>query len=303
MPKYEAVEDVAVIQRPSLGEKVGIVGNLSDMGLTSLVQILCLEERQAALLLERYGETGVIFFVEGEIVHATLGPLAGENAVYQLLSWTDGSFQVKNNVTSPRRTVALSWNHLMMEGMRRIDEGTTMGRTQFHKQEMLSPAEIEYDRLFEHAIIVLLSSLEHSRAQLANKKTKKRPPVALQILIDMVNQVVAFAEKHGLAAESTNSLVRYLGAMEKIVPEARMLNINDNRLAGRVVLLYSNWKGSPNDRQNVFRKVGECLNQLLESYFSLFTGSFRASSMVDQWIETSKVFLVELAKVANEIQF
>jgi len=47
----------------------------------------------------------------------------GEEAVYELLHWRDANFRVESGVTTNEKTVKTNWNALLLEGMRRIDEG------------------------------------------------------------------------------------------------------------------------------------------------------------------------------------
>lgn len=98
-------------------------GNLRSMSLPSIVQINCTERNQALLHLRRRGQEGKVYFADGEVVHATLGSLVGEEAFYQLLGWEDGDFELEMGVSSIKRTITAGWSGLLLEGMRRLDEG------------------------------------------------------------------------------------------------------------------------------------------------------------------------------------
>ena len=98
-------------------------GNLRDFSLANIIQLNCSEQNTAKVTLDRRGKEGVIFFDGGSIKHAALGSLAGEEAVYELLRWRDANFRVESGVTTKEETVNTNWNALLLEGMRRIDEG------------------------------------------------------------------------------------------------------------------------------------------------------------------------------------
>lgn len=98
-------------------------GNLKDLSLATLIQLNCGEQSTARLVLERDGQEGVVFFDGGSVIHASLGPLKGEEAIYELLRWSDARFHVESGKTTKERTVNANWNSLLLEGMRRIDEG------------------------------------------------------------------------------------------------------------------------------------------------------------------------------------
>jgi len=97
-------------------------GSLKELSLTNIIQVNCNEMNTATVRLAHEGREAVICFAEGTIVHATVGDLVGEEAVYELLSWPDGTFVVEQDQVAPQRTIASSWNSLLLEGIRRVDE-------------------------------------------------------------------------------------------------------------------------------------------------------------------------------------
>lgn len=105
-------------------EDRALEGNLKMMSLASIVQINCEERNQAQLLLNYQGRSGVIYFNDGEMIHAEANGKTGEEAVYELLSWEDGAFLVKMGVQPSLRTIITPWSGVLLEGMRRIDEAT-----------------------------------------------------------------------------------------------------------------------------------------------------------------------------------
>ena len=105
-------------------EDRALEGNLKMMSLASIVQINCEERNQAQLRLNYQGQTGVIYFRDGEMIHAEANGKTGEEAVYELLSWEDGAFQVQMGAQPSLRTITMPWSGVILEGMRRIDEST-----------------------------------------------------------------------------------------------------------------------------------------------------------------------------------
>ncbi len=65
-----------------------------------------------------------MYFAGGNVVHATVGAHSGEEAVYELLTWEDGEFELESDVSPPERTITVNWSSLLLEGLRRIDEQT-----------------------------------------------------------------------------------------------------------------------------------------------------------------------------------
>lgn len=101
---------------------MAIQGEFKDGGLNSIVQMMCLEGSSLGLFVESSGDEGAIFFEMGEIVHANLGRTDGEEAVYQMLAWNEGTFSTNEQAAAPRRTIQTGWDHILTEGQQRLDE-------------------------------------------------------------------------------------------------------------------------------------------------------------------------------------
>ncbi len=101
---------------------MGIQGNLRDMALADLIQHTCQDRKTAQLEILRAGVQADLFFKDGNLVHAQSGGETGEEVVYRILNWNDGSFTLRPGVEPPSTTIARVWSSLLMEGARRIDE-------------------------------------------------------------------------------------------------------------------------------------------------------------------------------------
>ena len=97
-------------------------GNLRTMSLTSIVSINCNEGNQAHLTIWHDGQRADIFFDSGSIVHIALDDHEGEEVIYEILTWEEGTFELRQDVPPPKRTVTTPWSALLLEGLRRIDE-------------------------------------------------------------------------------------------------------------------------------------------------------------------------------------
>jgi predicted regulator of Ras-like GTPase activity (Roadblock/LC7/MglB family) len=97
-------------------------GNLRELSLMNIIQLNCNEMNTATVRLAHEDRDGFICFADGAVVHAVAGDLEGEEAVYELLAWPDGTFVVEQGLEAPRTTISSSWNTLLLEGIRRMDE-------------------------------------------------------------------------------------------------------------------------------------------------------------------------------------
>jgi uncharacterized protein (TIGR02266 family) len=99
-------------------------GQLEAMNLLSLIQMFEGERRTARLLLTRGDAQGEIVFEDGKSTRAAQGPRKGKAALYQLLTWREGTFHMAPPEASSQvgGTVDAPTQALLMEGMRRLDE-------------------------------------------------------------------------------------------------------------------------------------------------------------------------------------
>jgi DNA-binding response OmpR family regulator len=133
----------AKIQELVSREDRDLEGNLKMMSLASIVQINCEERNQAQLLVNFQGQTGTIFFRDGEMIHAEAGGKTGEEAVFELLEWEDGSFQVKMGAEPSLKTIDTPWSGVILEGMRRIDESAADWSPEWEGEDFLEDEDEE----------------------------------------------------------------------------------------------------------------------------------------------------------------
>lgn len=101
----------------------GVSGSLEEMALPDLVQILWHGRKSGALRIRRGGESGEVHLVDGMVVNAMWGKLRGEDAFYAMLRISDGDFALDPNFRAPEVVISASPEALLLEGMRRLDEG------------------------------------------------------------------------------------------------------------------------------------------------------------------------------------
>lgn len=106
----------------------GVVrGNLSQMNVIDLMQSLEMGRKSCQLSLTNEGDRCEVFFVEGQVKHATYGSLVGDEAVFKVLRWTGGNFQLDFEGKTDKETTQLNTQGLLMEGLRLLDESSRDG--------------------------------------------------------------------------------------------------------------------------------------------------------------------------------
>jgi response regulator RpfG family c-di-GMP phosphodiesterase len=101
----------------------GVSGSLREMGLPDMVQVLFHGRKSGNLKIRGPDGSGEIHFTEGNVVDARWGALRGEAAFYAMLKLTDGDFGLDPAFKAGERVIHQSAEALLLEGMRRMDEG------------------------------------------------------------------------------------------------------------------------------------------------------------------------------------
>jgi DNA-binding response OmpR family regulator/tetratricopeptide (TPR) repeat protein len=138
-------------QRASLEEKreskTKFAGQLSDMAVVDLIQTIEISRKSGVIHFQgAEGKRAAIYFRNGKVIDAELGRLQGEDAVYRLLIWVEGEFEVEFKNVRRKDVIELSSQGLLMEGMRRVDE---WGRLLEQLPPLDTIFELDYKELSE----------------------------------------------------------------------------------------------------------------------------------------------------------
>ena len=102
-------------------------GSLHDMTVADIIQVNCQDKKTARAIIHSEQMEAVLFFKDGNVIHATMGKLVGEEVIYQILSWDEGDFSINLGEESPEISIKRNWSGLLLEGAKRIDEHTSEG--------------------------------------------------------------------------------------------------------------------------------------------------------------------------------
>jgi Domain of unknown function (DUF4388) len=103
-------------------------GSISELPVPDIIQLVSVSGKTGMFLLMRGAERGSIYLHNGRIVHAELGALGGEEAVYALAIWSTGDFQFTPGKESEKVTIDKTNTSLLMEAARRLDEWKVLAR-------------------------------------------------------------------------------------------------------------------------------------------------------------------------------
>jgi DNA-binding response OmpR family regulator len=122
------IDRIALEKMSKTAPSDGVVrGSLAQMNVIDLMQSLEMGRKSCQLTLTNEGEKCEVFFAEGQVKHATYGSLVGDQAVFKVLRWTGGSFQLDFEGKTDKETTQLNTQGLLMEGLRLLDESQRDG--------------------------------------------------------------------------------------------------------------------------------------------------------------------------------
>ena len=98
----------------------GFSGTVTNASLYDIIQLICIGRNSCRMRVRSREKEGLIYFRDGEIVHAECENLRGEEAFYAVVSWELGLFEC-DVVPAETETIQESWDFLLMESMRRLD--------------------------------------------------------------------------------------------------------------------------------------------------------------------------------------
>jgi Domain of unknown function (DUF4388) len=106
----------------SRSSHAGFEGGVAGLGLADLIQLNA-ANRFTGCFRVHYGEhIGLLYFRDGQIVHAEQGGKLGQEAFVDILEWPGGRFDVEPNLLPGTRTIQKTLEHLLLESHRILDE-------------------------------------------------------------------------------------------------------------------------------------------------------------------------------------
>ncbi len=129
----QQLEKRAQQQRDLQSDESGAKGRLTDMNLIDLLQALGPSRKTVRIIVQSQVPDKYhleLYLDQGSIRFAGLGDLAGAQAIYEAIAWSDGTWKVETVSADdmPRRNVVQPNESILMEGCRLLDEKTRTGQ-------------------------------------------------------------------------------------------------------------------------------------------------------------------------------
>jgi CheY-like chemotaxis protein len=130
------IDKIALEKMSKSSSSDGIVrGSLAQMNVIDLVQSLEMGRKSCLLTLTKDDDKCEMYFKDGQVPHAAYGSLKGDEAVFKVLRWTGGNFQINFEGKTKQATTTLNTQGLLMEGLRLLDESRRDGGGKTEEEE------------------------------------------------------------------------------------------------------------------------------------------------------------------------
>ena len=112
---------ISRIHASPTGMRAGVQGNLREMGIIEMVQILSSGGRSVQIQLENNGRTAELVLQAGKIISANVDQRTGEDAALEILTWREGIFRIAPLKSTAAVTVTATTDTLLLQSCARRD--------------------------------------------------------------------------------------------------------------------------------------------------------------------------------------
>ncbi|HYU99571.1 MAG TPA: DUF4388 domain-containing protein [Pyrinomonadaceae bacterium] len=102
---------------------MALTGHLSDLSLSELIEFFCNQRKTGQLKVLYPQGPGYFYLQTGSVIDARIGVLRGIDAVYYALTLPNAKFEFGGESEPLERTINQPWTQVVLEGLRRLDEG------------------------------------------------------------------------------------------------------------------------------------------------------------------------------------
>jgi len=108
-----------------MDDRAVLAGSLAFINLADVFQILGGNNSTGILRItsEHAPESGLVHFLKGDPVNATIGSQSGLDAVYALFGWVEGAFEFHEQAVHTGRVINKGRMEIVLDAMRMLDDG------------------------------------------------------------------------------------------------------------------------------------------------------------------------------------
>jgi hypothetical protein len=152
---------------------MALTGHLSDLSLSELIEFFCNQRKTGQLKVLYPQGPGHFYLQTGSVVDARIGVLRGIDAVYYALTLPNARFEFGGESESTERTINQPWTQVVLEGLRRLDEGVVPPAAfppDYHDENETPEADLHGESLNELEKVRVPSFLSLMSSDSASKR-------------------------------------------------------------------------------------------------------------------------------------
>ncbi len=206
---------------------MSIAGNLEDMSIVELLQLPVRERKSSIIKLNYNKDKAELYYKDGILINAQLNNIAGEEAVYELLDWSHGQFELISKSVNKSKNINKKIENLIMEGVHLLDEKHQRERHKLISKEQLTYFNTSSVKLLENnELITMVCIIDPHFTKTLVKHARGKIP-------ENINQSLAIILE--ILRNSTSHIED--DPMESFMIQTRSSIILSHRLAGNLTLI------------------------------------------------------------------
>jgi hypothetical protein len=268
-----------------------VEGDLIDLTLPSLLQVMSRECSTAILRLQRGTDQGAMYFAEGVLVHAVAGPVTGDEAACELLGWPDGRFRLARDGDPQPRTITDRLARLV------VDADSSPSRATGHSS---GGDERSVDEQLLHDLLTQLTRLEQDTTRLQEGRVEGGAVAALLLVTAVVNSMVAL-----VTARCSDPGVRPSHVLPRLAedhPYTQLLGEERDRISiATAASVLKSWSSTVESREQLFLELCKALLDVLVFYGNTASTFFRSHREREEWRATFALFVEGLTSAIHAV--
>jgi hypothetical protein len=268
-----------------------VEGDLIDLTLPSLLQVMSRECSTAILQVQRGGDHGAMYFAEGVLVHAVAGPVTGDEAACELLGWPDGRFRLARDAEPQPRTITDRLARLVIDADSRPGAGASHA----------AAGERTGDEQLLHDLLTQLTRLEQDTTRLQDGQVQGGTVAALLLVTAVVNSMVALVTARCSDPGVLPSHV--LPRLAEDHPYTQLLGEDRDRISVATAAgVLKSWKNNNESRGQLFLELCRALLDVLTFYGNTASTFFKSNREREEWRATFALFVDGLTEAINKFE-
>jgi hypothetical protein len=269
-----------------------VEGDLNDLTLPSLLQVMSRECSTAILRLQRGTNQGAMYFAEGVLIHATAGQVSGDEAACELLGWPDGRFRLARDPEPQPRTITDRLARLVVD----TDSGSSQGRATSRRA---ADGERSVDEQLLNELLTQLTRLEQDTARLQEGRIEGGAVAALLLVTTVVNSMVAV-----VTARCSDPGVKPSHVLPRLAddhPYTQLLGEERDRISiATAASVLKTWNSTSESREQLYVELCRALLDVLLFYGNTASTFFRSNREREEWRATFALFVEGLGTAISQ---